>query len=373
MKEKKFLYIMHVPWAWIKQRPHFFAEFLNKDFDLEVFFKSPLRVNKKNLINQKSDNMSISSFFVFPFQRIPILKNIKILYRINDLLIKFQLPSLKKSEIIWVTSLSVYNLIYKTIPSNVKLIYDCMDDELEFPDIKNNQKILQETCFLERIILSRADTVLCSSEYLKNKIIIRSGINRDITVVNNAIALPNLSNELTVNGQLIHGQLKKIDNVFMYVGAISSWFDFESIMYTLENNSLINFVLLGPKDVTIPVHDRLHHLGTVDRGDIFKLMENVKGLIMPFQLNELIKSVNPVKLYEYIYMSKPIIATRYLETEHFSDYIYLYNDKEEFYKKITGVLNEKLPIKRNSTDYKNFALENTWDIRYEIILKEINN
>jgi hypothetical protein len=371
MEQKKNLYIMHVPWAWIKQRPHFFAESLNKDFDLKVFFKRPLKVTKKNLINQKSDNMSISSFFIFPFQRVPILKNIKFLNRFNDIIVKYQLPSLKEFDYIWVTSWSMYSVIHKILPSNIKLIYDCMDDELEFPHIKDNHKILKEAFLMEKKIMSRADVIFCSSEYLKNKIINRSGIKREITVVNNAIAIPTISSVLTNNGQQVYDQLIKIDNVFMYVGAISSWFDFESVIYALEKNPLINFVLLGPKDVSIPIHSRLHHLGTVDRVDIFKLMENVRGLVMPFKLNELIKSVNPVKLYEYIYMSKPIISTRYLETEQFSDYIYLYNDKEEFSNRITGVLNGEFTIKRNSIDYKDFALENTWDLRYETILKEI--
>jgi len=362
---------MHVPWGWIKQRPHFFAEYLNTDFKLKVFFKKPLKVAKKNLINEKNDNMSISSFFVFPFQRIPVVKNIKFLYKLNDLLIKLQLPSFKEFDSIWITSWAMYSLIYKNLPLNIKLIYDCMDDELEFPHVKNNKKMLEEGFLIEKLVMERADLVFCSSEYLKNKIIRRSGINREIVVVNNAIALPANQTSLTINGQNVINQLQIISNVFLYVGAISSWFDFESILYTLEKDELVNFVLLGPKDIDIPNHKRLHHLGTVDRNDIFKLMENVKGLIMPFKLDELIKSVNPVKLYEYIYMSKPILATRYSETEYLEDYIYLYDGKYEFYNLIKDIQNDKLAAKKEDTTNKNFALKNTWDERYSSILRYI--
>lgn len=371
MKEKKILYIMHVPWTWIKQRPHFFAESLNRDFDLKVIYKKALKVSKSNLVNKSTEDMSISSFFVFPFQRIPFLKKLTFLKWLNYLLIKWQLPELRKYDFVWVTSLSMYSLISNVLPSNTKLIYDCMDDELEFPSIKNNEIILREACLAEIELLNRAEIVFCSSAYLKNKISKRTGINREIVIVNNAIGIPNHSGTLRINSQQILTTLSSMDNIFMYVGAISSWFDFESILNVLEKEPSVNFVLLGPADIEIPVHERLHYLGTVDREDLFILMENVKGLIMPFKLNELIKSVNPVKLYEYIYMSKPIIATRYSETEFFEDFVYLYKDKDEFYNCIKGVLSGKFLPKKDNSDNRKFSLNNTWDVRYKSIVKLI--
>ena len=32
----KLLYLMHVPWSWIKQRPHFIAEELSKDYIVSI-------------------------------------------------------------------------------------------------------------------------------------------------------------------------------------------------------------------------------------------------------------------------------------------------------------------------------------------------
>ncbi|WP_125722342.1 glycosyltransferase family protein [Flavobacterium ustbae] len=365
MEKPRILYIMHVPWGWIKQRPHFFAEYLNKDFDLNVVYKKPLKVSKSNLINEKNNGMSISSFFIFPFQRIPVLKHLKFLIKINDILIRMQLPSLKRYDSVWVTSWAMYNLIYKILPSNVRLIYDCMDDELEFADVKNNPVIFKEAMHMEKNIMQRADIVFCSSEYLKNKVLKRTGINRNVIVVNNAIGIPNHSTE--IKRKDIFDAISSINNSFMYVGAISSWFDFESILHVLKKNGEVSFLLLGPSDVQIPKHDRLHYFGTVDRADMFKLMENVSGLIMPFKLNELIRSVNPVKIYEYIYMSKPVIATRYSESELFTEYIYLYNGKEELYNCINQIINNKLTVKKTDSENKEFALNNTWEVRYNLI------
>ena len=38
MKRKKILYIMHVDWNWIKQRPHFIAEELTTWYDIKVVY-----------------------------------------------------------------------------------------------------------------------------------------------------------------------------------------------------------------------------------------------------------------------------------------------------------------------------------------------
>ena len=37
---KRILYLMHIPWGWIKQRPHFIAEGLNDRYDVNFHIKS---------------------------------------------------------------------------------------------------------------------------------------------------------------------------------------------------------------------------------------------------------------------------------------------------------------------------------------------
>ena len=86
-------------------------------------------------------------------------------------------------------------------------------------------------------------------------------------------------------------------------------------------------------------------------------MRYAKALIMPFKVNELIKSVNPVKIYEYIWMGLPVIAPYYGETEKFSDYIYLYNNPDDFIKKKTKEENRL------------FAESKQWKNRCQEILK----
>ena len=101
-------------------------------------------------------------------------------------------------------------------------------------------------------------------------------------------------------------------------------------------------------------------------------MQYANVLVMPFKVNELIKSVNPVKLYEYIYTGKPVIASRYGETEYFLPYVKLYENSDEFIRLLTEIEDKSL-----DAEYKNkcinFLSNNTWDIRARVISEYLKN
>lgn len=140
-QRKKILYLMHIPWGWIKQRPHFLAELLSIDFDVDVFYKKPTIVSKKDLltlVDNKYHNLSVRGFRYLPFEQIPVLRHLHCEW-INTFLLIFQLPSFKKYDFIWVTSPLLYSVIRFFYKKDSKIIYDCMDDVLEFPAPKTNR------------------------------------------------------------------------------------------------------------------------------------------------------------------------------------------------------------------------------------------
>ena len=127
-------------------------------------------------------------------------------------------------------------------------------------------------------------------------------------------------------------------------------------------------MLIGPSNVTIPIHPQIHYVGTIKRGYIFPFMKYAYALVMPFVVNELIRSVNPVKLYEYIYTGKPVIAPRYKETEAFEGFVYLYSSPEEFVKAVMNAGDKEM-----NEDYREkciaFLRNNTWACRCKTIFK----
>ncbi len=370
MGPNKIYYFMNVPWGWIKQRPHFLAEQLSLNFDVRVYFKSSFLVKRRDLVTENNTGIKLNSYFLLPFYRIPILKNFKILMIVNDILIRIQVRDKLSDKIVWITSWSVYVQIMNCLTEDTKVIFDCMDDEIEFPKIKEDNFMLALAKNFESELFKRADLIICSSNNLKEKLISRYSNSKPIHVINNAI---NIFETTDVNiDETVKCNYLKIDNIFLYIGTISSWFDFDSIILMLEKNENANFVLIGPFDVAIPKHNRLHYFGTFSRDYLPFFIHNALVLTMPFKVNQLIESVDPVKIYEYIGFNKPIIATNYSEMDKFSNFCYLYKSSSDFAEISTKILNKELVYNISEDETKNFILKNTWFQRGKEVLKLID-
>lgn len=353
----KILYLMHVDWNWIKQRPHFIAEkFYNNGVNIDIyyqkyFYKDKLTVNDKG------------SLSIHQIPRLP-LSRFKIVKYINEKLYENLICKLLKRN--------KYDYVYITHPSlffekiKTPMIYDCMDDVLAFDPDSAKNKIMFEK---EKELVNKSKFVLFTAENLKNTVLYRYSLpdSKKYLINNNAIELPKY--EKTVEKYDL-GNSNKIKLV--YIGTITEWFDFE--MLKKLDASKYEFHLFGPiYNIEQKFPDNFIIHGAVPRDLIFSIMQAADILIMPFQLTELIKSVNPVKLYEYIYSCKPIITVRYGESEKFSDFVYLYENEnaESFDSCIKQIELNKMAAKNNSDNCKVFVENNTWDKRANDILKLI--
>lgn len=361
----KVLYLMHVPWGWIKQRPHFLAEELSADFEVDVYCKySSNRVYNKYYDGVK--HINVNYFFNLPYFKNGLFLNLNcIIQVINNLLFILKIGTTRKYKFIWVTNSLMFNLICPFVDENNILISDCMDDELEFPSIRNSRYLTKKVSENEKKMYIRSDLNLFSSEYLAKKVFYRNFlINHKMLIINNA-----LKNEFKYESYLKNDI--NLENNFVYIGTISQWFDFELVLKMLNEVSDVKVLLYGPTEVIIPEHSRLIYKGIVKHEDLPFIMNKSKALIMPFKLTELIKSVNPVKLYEYICANKPIIALRYGETLKFENYVYLYSGQFDFFEIVLKIKNGELFQKNTNEENHKFIDNNRWSERYKMIYNEM--
>ncbi len=352
----KILYLMHVDWNWIKQRPHFIAEGLKKNnIDVEVFYIG----RKKEALVKNETKISAKPIF-----RLRGLWN-PFISKINQLVYYFFVKRIMlkhKYDYIYVTYPSLYSKSLKG-----RIIYDCMDDYTAFsmPDFKRKEIALQE-----KRLLQESSVVLFSSKYLSDCVIKRYGITPlTYEIVNNAIELPNI----TIQNKLISRNEDKL--TLTYIGTIANWFDFELLKEVKKNYSKknITFDIYGPCEAMKEL-EGFNFKGPIEHSEIFNVMNNSDILIMPFVVNELIKSVNPVKLYEYIYSCKPIICVRYGETEKFEKFVYLYDNESanSFMEQIDLILANEMNSKVSNSDAIQFVKDNTWDMRIKQLLTLLN-
>ena len=345
---KKIIYLMNVDWKWIKQRPHFLVERLSEKYDLIAAYQH--RYHRKGL--QKRYDKQIK---LFPLYVVPVVDRISSLKWINKKILTSEMNYLIRK-----INPDVIILTFPTqiimIPSNYtgRIIYDCMDNHAAFIENDIKRKQIEEK---EALLLKRSSIVFASSNYIaamiKNKYQVSS---TKIQLLRNAY-----------DGKILN--IKKNSSVksyyfkLAYVGTISDWFDWETIMHLIESQENIEFHIYGPVSKgLIPNKTQIIYHGTIEHEDIYNAVEDIDILVMPFKINEIIKAVDPVKLYEYINFNKNIIVSKFDEISRFEPFVYFYSTKNEFVEIVKQLQSNN--VLKYSTDKRiEFLSENSWDCR----------
>jgi len=347
--KKKMLYVIHIDWNWIKQRPHFLAEELSQYYDVTVVYTYGYN---RSLIKQSNKFDSFKK--LIPLYRLPSakLRNTFFGKFINDLILKIQFFLIwKHFDYVWLTS-PIYIETINRVFKDTELIYDCMDDNVGFQDGIDRKKTLDK----EIRLLQRANTVFVSSINLQ-QVIKKRGYKGNYYLLNNGI-----SNKL-LNKNIKDNQVNNSKELnFLYIGTIAYWFDFEKTLKLLNEFTNITITLVGPCEVEVPHHSRLVYEGIVAHSELPNYVASYDVLIMPFVVNELIVSVDPVKIYEYISFGKNIIAVYYPEMDKFKDFVYFYKTYDELKIQVQKLIsNNKLIYTEDRAE--EFLKSNTWKIR----------
>lgn len=349
---KKILYISHVDWNWIKQRPHFLAEGLMERYDVSVLYMFQNRNRKK--LQKRTIKGKIHPVFV-----IPMASRMKPVGWINDLFLFVQtLFHIKKidPDCLYLT----YPLQAAAVPASFDgtVIYDCMDDHIAMCH-KAGKSVMQKK---ETKIVHRADHILVSSENLGKVLASRYGENcwSKISLVRNGYT----GNILTIKEKSIG---KGDAFTISYIGTVGKWFNFDFVLKSLDDFSNLRYRIIGPCDVNPPQHERVEYMGTIEHHKLFDAVKDTDCLVMPFVLNDIVASVDPVKLYEYINYNMNILCVRYPEIERFEPFVHFYRDYEEYRDEIKSMMQDNT-IKYSDEARREFLMENNWEHRVERIV-----
>lgn len=359
MNKNELIYIMNVDWNWIKQRPHFIAELLNTQFNVHVMYQ--YRYGRAGL--QKRENVMLD---LNPIYVIPRGDRYNLLSQIN--------AAIKRNAVKKEIKKASAKILYLTFPDQVDtipndyhgiVIYDCMDNHPAFIDDERKMKMMIRQ---EEKLIEKASLVLASSNHLIDILKDRYGddIDKKVKLVRNGYNGDILDQKKTVS------EKKNELYTFAYFGTISTWFDFDYILRSLEEYADIQYELFGPlAGVQVPKHERIHYHGTVEHEKLLESIKDADCLIMPFIINEIIEAVDPVKLYEYINFNKNILTCRYDEIERFDPFVYFYTGYDEFINQIKNLKNRR-GVKYSYSERETFLRENSWKCRVDIIIEALN-
>ena len=159
--------------------------------------------------------------------------------------------------------------------------------------------------------------------------------------------------------------------ILMYYGALAAWFDYD-LVRRMDATGRYSIVLIGIKydesyDVSgIGELENVYFLGPRDYTVLKYYARCADVLMIPFKINDITRSTNPVKLFEYMALGKPIVTTDMNECRKYSS-VLIGEDHDDF----LGKLDEALAL-RGDAEYASLldreARENDWSYKADAII-----
>ena len=262
-----------------------------------------------------------------------------------------------------------YPLLTEHIPQlkakGFKIIYDRLDDLSGFKGFTNREKEK------ELALIKHADLVVTTSNELYNKTV---PLSKNVVLIKNAVDLAHFSTAKKASKKYFSrpADLPDGKTIIGYIGAAWDWFDTELLIYLAKKRSDCNFILIGiildSIKKKLKKYSNIYILGEKKYAVLPSYLHYFDVATIYFKNNDLIKSTNPIKAYEYLAAGKPIVSTYVQELKGFP-YTFLSSSKEEF---LTN-LNETLESKPNILRINNFLKNHTWKARYNDFAYHINN
>lgn len=162
-----------------------------------------------------------------------------------------------------------------------------------------------------------------------------------------------------------------------YIGTIQEdRVDIDLVSYLAKANPQKSFVLIGGvwpglrKQVIEKLRplSNVHLLGRKSFKDRPQYLQEFDVAIIPHKMNEFNRHTNPMKLYEYLAVGCPVVATPGAGLEEFKDLIYLAAKPEDFNSALIKALEEDDSLVQKR---KQVAKNESWDERVNMMMTQI--
>ncbi len=362
-RRQKVLYFSLVTWKWIKQRPHFVAmELATKgNYDVDYRYQELYkRYMPNDKINQVNNKVNIKHFHIKAFKIFPA--NSRWRTTVNSIWSVIRTSFWNYDKII-LTNPNQTDFFFMKLQviKGTKIYYECMDN---YEGWEPNVAAFRDK---QNSLIRCSEHVIVSADKLKNKLIKMCDCKDKITVVRNGYDHCLFENYKKTTTNLQHPNI-------VYIGTVDDWFDFESIAAFGKNNPNFHIDIIGPinnavKEETVNLESsNIKFHGPIEHDLVPQYIENSDVLIMPFLINEIIEYVDPVKVYEYLYMKKPVVTTYWEELNQFKDMVYFYSGPKEFDTMIKKAIKNGF---KESKEYDKLMKESKWQERLKKYIRVI--
>ena len=213
------------------------------------------------------------------------------------------------------------------------VVYDCMDDWGEFPGIG------RPLAAAERELVAGADAVTATAARLLER---WAPLATEARLVRNGVdpahyASPPAERPLADCPRPVIG----------FIGGIAAWVDLALVEHAARGRPDWTFVLVGEAFVDVSALEELPNVrleGARPYEAMPAYVRDFDACLIPFVESELTAAVDPVKLYEYFALGKPVVTTPLPELDEHRDLVYEARGPDGFVAAVEAALAEDDPV-----------------------------
>lgn len=356
-KHNRVLYINRAPDR-INQIKNMFTNKVN----ISKFNSISNPINNIFILHTKTVLESINWLPSIPFSYFNYLNGKKIAKEINNTIEILNM----KNVILFIDNDFFRGLYLKELIKPSKFIYYIRDNLRTHKYFKKHGKKCEEE------IAGKADIIVANSKYLSELL---KPINSNCHDIGQGCDTSILKNEV------VEKPYDMPDNNLPNIGYVGNIIGYRLDLKMLENicakRNNWNWIFIGPedkyfRDSKLHKMSNVYFIGIKKQHEIWKYIKYLDVCINPQIKNGMTVGNYPRKIDEYLYMGKPVVATRTDFMESFSSLVYLYNDFNEFEEKIICALSEN---NDSAIQEKRilFTKNNTWEHCVNKINKHLSN
>jgi len=298
--------------------------------------------------NIEFDNLTIISSTCLPFAKVPGVRKFNRWSIVKT--VKKNLKKLRFRNYLLITTLPTVSDFLEMINPRFSIYY-CVDDFTLWPGVYGN--LIRE---LEERLLSQVDLVIATSDNLMNT---RKGNKNETKLLTHGV------DRMHFSGKDQNKMDKRINKVIGYFGLVDERCDMELLTSIVRELNNFKFTLIGERRVptrNLRGMKNVNLLGKVSYDILPQYLKDIDVFILPYKINELTKSINPLKLKEYLSTGKPVIATPIPEVLKLSKYLTIASTSDEFKKAILEIDQNEYATDPNLSA---FLSEESWDSKAE--------
>lgn len=259
-------------------------------------------------------------------------------------------------------------IVVTTVPNGVDgrglagsrcLVYYCVDDFTSWPGVDR-----VAAAALERELLSACDAVLATSQNLADTRRPRRG---EATLLPHGVDVDHLARACDPQTPALDG-VRRGRPVLGYLGLVDARLDVELVMGVARARPDWDLVFVGPTDTAPDPRlrgDNVRFVPAVPYERLPEAMAAFDVALLPYVKSELTRSINPLKLREYLASGRPIVATSLPEVARYAPEVRLADTAAETVAAVAAALAG--PSDRRAARAALLAGE-TWDDRARTFL-----